>query len=122
MVRGQLVERGWCLGDEEFRAQLLAQVGQWRADPYGEELRQADEAHARALRQKELPARGWAEADLAERQQGDREKLDMAWRLRQETTMSLKWIAQRLHMGSWTYLSNLLVLRRKGAERIKVYD
>ena len=22
--------------------------------------------------------------------------------------MSLKWIAQRLHMGSWTYVSNLL--------------
>jgi hypothetical protein len=31
-----------------------------------------------------------------------------ARRLRQETTMSLKWIAQRLHMGSWTYVSNLL--------------
>jgi hypothetical protein len=24
------------------------------------------------------------------------------------STMSLKWIAQRLHMGSWTYVSNLL--------------
>jgi len=32
----------------------------------------------------------------------------MARRLRQETTMSLKWIAQRLQMGSWTYVSNLL--------------
>ena len=31
-----------------------------------------------------------------------------ARRLRQETTMSLKWIALRLHMGSWTYVSNLL--------------
>ena len=28
--------------------------------------------------------------------------------LRQETTMSLKWIAQRLQMGTWTYVSNLL--------------
>jgi hypothetical protein len=27
---------------------------------------------------------------------------------RQETTMSLKLIAQRLQMGSWTYVSNLL--------------
>ncbi len=27
---------------------------------------------------------------------------------RQEITMSLKWIAQRLQMGSWTYVSNLL--------------
>jgi hypothetical protein len=32
----------------------------------------------------------------------------MARRLRQETTMSLKWIAQRLQMGTWTYVSNLL--------------
>src|SRR5664280_1198755 len=29
-------------------------------------------------------------------------------RFSQATTMSLKWIAQRLHMGSWTYVSNLL--------------
>ena len=24
------------------------------------------------------------------------------------TAMTLKWIAERLHMGSWTYVSNLL--------------
>ena len=29
-------------------------------------------------------------------------------RLRRETTMSLKWIAQELRMGSWTYVANLL--------------
>jgi hypothetical protein len=29
-------------------------------------------------------------------------------RLRRETTLRLKWIAQRLPMGSWTYASNLL--------------
>jgi len=28
--------------------------------------------------------------------------------LPEETTMSLKWIAQRLQMGSWTYVPNLL--------------
>ena len=39
--------------------------------------------------------------------------LKIALRLRQETTMSLKWIAQRLKMGTWTYVSNLLVLQRK---------
>jgi hypothetical protein len=27
---------------------------------------------------------------------------------RSETTMSLKWIARRLEMGSWTHVSNLL--------------
>jgi hypothetical protein len=39
---------------------------------------------------------------------GDKRKVALPCRLRQETTMSLKWIAQRLHMGSWTYVSNLL--------------
>ena len=29
-------------------------------------------------------------------------------RKRGKATMSLKWIAQRLNMGSWTYVSNLL--------------
>jgi hypothetical protein len=32
----------------------------------------------------------------------------LARRLRQETTMSLKWIAARLQMGTWSYVSNLL--------------
>ena len=48
------------------------------------------------------------EEDLPERRKGDKGKITAARRLRQETTMSLKWIAQRLHMGSWTYVSNLL--------------
>ena len=42
------------------------------------------------------------------RRKGHRAKVMLARRLRQETTMSLKWIAQRLQMGSWTYVSNLL--------------
>jgi hypothetical protein len=32
----------------------------------------------------------------------------LAGRLRRETRMSRKWIAQRLSIGSWTYVSNLL--------------
>jgi len=32
----------------------------------------------------------------------------IARRLRQETTMTLAWIARRLHMGVWTHVSNLL--------------
>jgi len=37
-----------------------------------------------------------------------RAKVLLARRLRLETTMSLKWIAERLLMGSWTCVSNLL--------------
>ena len=39
---------------------------------------------------------------------GTGRKVMLARRLRQETTMSLKWIAERLQMGTWTYVSNLL--------------
>ena len=42
------------------------------------------------------------------RPKGDKGKVRLARRLRKETTMSLKWIARELNMGSWTYVSNLL--------------
>jgi hypothetical protein len=50
----------------------------------------------------------WTERDFELRSKGHHQKVASAKRLRQESTMSLKWIAQRLHMGSWTYVSNLL--------------
>src|SRR5205814_1518462 len=100
------VLRGWCVGDKTFKAELLAQMhGGWQ-DHYGQELRESDEAHAERLVQGELRRRKWRDEDLARRRKGDPAKLQIAWRLRQETTMTLKWIAQRLQMGRWTYLSN----------------
>jgi hypothetical protein len=39
---------------------------------------------------------------------GDKRKIRIARLLRNQTTMTLKWIADRLHMGVWTYLSNRL--------------
>jgi putative transposase len=110
------VERGWCLGDKAFRAELLAQMHESRADHYGPELREADAAHAEGVVQAELRHRGWTEAELEQRRKGDPEKVEMAWCLRRETTMTLKWIAQRLKMGTWTHVSNCLVKRRKEIE------
>jgi hypothetical protein len=45
--------------------------------------------------------------------QGDAQKLKPARRLRPETTMTLQWIASRLHMGAAGSLANLL----RGAQR-----
>jgi hypothetical protein len=58
--------------------------------------------------QGELQRRGWPEAKLRGRPKEQSGKLMLARRLGQETTMSLKWIAERLQMGTWTYVSNLL--------------
>ena len=45
---------------------------------------------------------------MLSRRKGDPAKVELALRLRQETSVSLKWIANRLRMGSWTYVSLLI--------------
>ena len=54
-----------------------------------------------------------SEGELNKRRKGDAQKVELAWQLRCQTTMTLKWIAQRLKMGTWTYVSNCLAPKRK---------
>ena len=49
----------------------------------------------------------WTEAQLAARAKSDAEKATLAVRLRRETPMTRAWIAQRLSMGSASYVSHL---------------
>jgi hypothetical protein len=56
---------------------------------------------------------------LGHRRKGDPEKVEIASQLRARTTMTLKWIAQRLKMGAWTHVSNCLVQRRKKNAKCK---
>ena len=60
---------------------------------------------------------GWRKVGLAERLKGDPEKVRIAWRLRRESTMTLKWIAQRLKMGMWTTVSNCLLQKTRQDEK-----
>jgi hypothetical protein len=104
-----LVRRGWCLGSEDFRKELLAAaVERVGASHYGSERQESGEQKAERTVMEEMKGLGWEKGDLQRRRKGDKGKVAMARRLRKETTMSLKWIAQRLQMGSWTYVSNLL--------------
>jgi hypothetical protein len=57
---------------------------------------------------------GWHAAALRQARKGDERKVRLAARLRTETTLSLKWIAEHLAMGSWTNVSTLLGAKRKG--------
>jgi hypothetical protein len=50
----------------------------------------------------------WSEVDLATRPKGHYVKVKIAQQLRSQTPMSRQWIADRLHMGSASYISNLL--------------
>ena len=108
------LRRGWCLGDEDFRKELLAQAhGRTGQNHYGGQRRETAEEKAGRILAAELQQRGWAERSLAERAKGDAEKVRIAGRLRQETSVTLKWIAARLRMGSWSHVSNLLAIARK---------
>jgi putative transposase len=103
------VRRGWCLGDKKFQKELLAAMAERVGEShYGEERRESGEAKAQRIVEEELRQRRWTENDLQERRKGDPEKVKLALRLRRETIMTLKWIAQRLTMGSWTNVSNCL--------------
>jgi hypothetical protein len=66
--------------------------------------------------QKELKRLRWTERELRRRRKGDRGKVQIAARLRRETTMTLRWIAERLQMGAWTHVSNLLRKSGKGVD------
>ena len=108
------LRRGWCLGSEEFRKELLAWATE-RVGPnqYGAERRESGQEKAQRIVGEELKRLGWEETELARRRKGDEEKVRVAQRLRRETTMTLAWTAQRLKMGSWTYVSNLLNQRNR---------
>ncbi len=108
------LERGWCLGSEQFRQELLDQVSA-AAGPshYGEAKHEAVQARAERLVAEGLRQLKWGERDLRARRKSAPGKLKLAHELRSKTTMPLAWIADRLHMGSRGYLAWLLGRRRK---------
>ena len=108
------IRRGWYLGEETFRQELLAQMSERvGAEHYGEERAETAAAMAEQIIAEELKRRRWREADLETKPKGDPRKVALAARLRTETTMTVGWIAERLGMGSRGYLNHLLYRRRK---------
>ncbi|MCP5525764.1 MAG: hypothetical protein H7A47_03020 [Verrucomicrobiales bacterium] len=96
------VRRGWCLGGEDFRQGLLDRIEGKLGEHHAGQLR-AESAAAKAERiiGEELQRLGWTRADLEQRNRTAPEKLELAARLRRETALTIKEIAQRLHLGSW---------------------
>src|SRR5438094_6741250 len=112
------IRRGWCLGKEKFRQELLAQMSErLGAEHYGEERSQTEEAKAERIIAEELKRRKWKATELHARPKGAAEKVAMATRLRAETTMTVEWIAARLCMGSRGYLNYLLSRRSKTRQK-----
>ena len=111
------IRRGWCLGEETFREELLTQMSERvGAEHYGEERAETAETLAELIIAEELKRWRLQEADLKTRLKGDSVKVALAARLQAETTMTVGWIAERLAMGTRVYLNHLLYRRRKLGE------
>jgi hypothetical protein len=103
------VRRGWCFGEKSFRKELLAQMAERAGQShYGDEIRESAKEMAERIVSEALRKLRWTEKDLEERRKGDVQKVRIARRLRRETTVTLKWIAERLRMGTWTHVANRL--------------
>jgi putative transposase len=108
--------RGWCLGSEEFRQELLLQMTSLPGSRFGgPEWRESSEKKAERILAEELHRRGWDRAQLAQLPKADPEKLRIAARLRAETVVTLNWIAHHLHMGAPGYLGNCLRTAKEGS-------
>ena len=95
------LRRGWCLGSEEFKQQKLEELdGQVGEHHFGQMKLEVAEAKAERLVREELGRLGWQEVDLVSHRKRDPRKIRIAVRLRQQTTLSVKQIAARLHLGS----------------------
>jgi hypothetical protein len=93
------------------REELLDMIEEQRGEHHvGEELGESDEQKACWLTEQMLAQAGWTEQDLPRRLKSDPVKVKMATRLRVETTMSWKWIAEKLRMGNWRSAANAVRL------------
>ena len=110
------LERGWCVGGEDFRRAMLEQVGtEPGTSHYGEAVQEAVEVRAERFVCERLKAMGWTEQDLAARRKGHPRKVQLAAALRAGTTMPLAWIAQPPGMGSRRGYLTWLLSRQNNA-------
>ncbi len=112
------IRRGWRFGAEDFLDQLADKMkpgvrGSHAADQVGESMR----VKARRVLDEALSEAGLNDDDLMRMRKGAAFKIEVAARLRAETTLTLPEVAKLLHAGSWRSLANALsVRRRRGPE------
>jgi hypothetical protein len=85
----KVLRRGWCLGSQSFRREMLLRMEGRLGDHHSGELHRASaEAKGQRIMAEELQRQGWQEGDLLVRPKNDAVKLEIAARLRRETTLS----------------------------------
>ena len=95
------MRRGWCVGAPEFKHALLERLhGSLGASHSGLMQQEVSAVRGEAIVAEELRRLRWKEGELGRRAKSDPDKIRLASRLRQETTMTIAQIAKRLQMGT----------------------
>src|SRR5688572_16419140 len=93
------IRRSWFFGEPEFKSFLLEEFeGKAGESHQPEDRREQAEQKGERLIREGLKKLRWKESDLLTRRKGDPAKVKIAMKLREETTLTLKWIAERLVM------------------------
>lgn len=103
---------------ESLRQRLKLAIGSARRESHSGAPRRAhDERAAETLLQTGLSRLGIE--DLKPRPKWDREKVALAWWLRENTTVSLRWVSHRLEMGHYSRVSQAVWrMARKPSQKL----
>jgi len=98
------IRRGWFVGSEEFREELLGRAGEVLRDRRreslsGQEVREGRGREAEQELEWALRVLGWRNGSWEVAAEGSEEKAVLAWWLRERTVAGRRWIANRLGMG-----------------------
>ena len=107
------IRRGWCLGGDEFRNQMITALdgvleGTRRESYAGGEIRKHDALEAERLAEMGLDRLKLSSVDLKTLKKSDPCKKAIAWLIRKRTCVKNEWISNRLGMGSVTKLSSFV--------------
>jgi REP element-mobilizing transposase RayT len=116
------LRRGWVLGSQAFRERMEKRVeavlaGKARSSFSGGAVRAHDESEARRLLAVGLSALELREVDLKALRKLDLRKQVIAWRVRRQSLVSNRWVAEALHMGHAGNISKVVRFVEEGKER-----
>ncbi len=119
----QELRRGWYLGDEGFKAQLLEKVGavmsgRKRESYTGLAAEAHDEQRAEVLLQRGLTALRISVAEAQALPQNDLRKQGLAWLVRTATVVTGDWVRARLCMGHRSNVSRAVQRLQAGKAEV----